>query len=303
MDTSITANDIGAERLSRIHRLADGRRIGYAEYGHPAGAPVLALHGTPGSRLMFSLSDELARERRLRMIAVDRPGYGLSDYCRYESLRQSADDIAALAEALGLRRFAIFGVSGGGPYAVAAAAAMPAKVLLLALVAPVGPIRDCRAEVSLRNTHKLIFQRLAPSPAATRAFFWSLKQVLRIAPGLAYRGLKLRVTPSDRRVLDDAEVRACLLAAIGGGLRHGVDGAVQDLRIFSEPWGLPLTSIDVPAVLWQGSDDTIVPAAASYWLAEKLPNCRLDVMHGAGHYWVFDQFGLVLDAVAAALHG
>lgn len=303
MDTSITANDIGSRRLSRVHRLVCGRRIGYAEYGDPAGAPVLALHGTPGSRLMFSLSEDLARERRLCMIALDRPGYGLSDYCRYETLRQSADDIAALAEALGLRRFAVLGVSGGGPYAVAAAAAMPAKVLLLALVAPVGPIRDCRAELNLRNTHKLIFQRLAPAPSAARAFFWSLKQVLRIAPGLAFRGLKLRVTPSDRRVLDSPEVRASLQVAIGEGLRSGVDGAVQDLRLFSEPWRLDLTSIDVPAVMWQGSGDTVVPAAASYWLAEKLPNCRLDVMHGAGHYWVFDQFGLVLDAVAAALHG
>lgn len=91
MDTSITANDIGSRRLSRVHRLVCGRRIGYAEYGDPAGAPVLALHGTPGSRLMFSLSEDLARERRLCMIALDRPGYGLSDYCRYETLRQSAD--------------------------------------------------------------------------------------------------------------------------------------------------------------------------------------------------------------------
>ena len=85
------------------------------------------------------------------------------------------------------------------------------------------------------------------------------------------------------------------------GLRPGIEGAVQDLRLYCAPWGLPLAEIDVPAIVWQGSDDTIVPPAAAYALARTLPNCRLDVIPAAGHYWVFGQFGLVLDAVAAAL--
>jgi pimeloyl-ACP methyl ester carboxylesterase len=84
------------------------------------------------------------------------------------------------------------------------------------------------------------------------------------------------------------------------GLRRGVEGAVQDLRLYCAPWHLQLGEIDVPAIVWQGSDDAVVPPAAAYALARKLPNCRLDVIP-AGHYWVFDQFGMILDAVAAAL--
>ena len=105
----------GADRTSRVFRLADGRRIGYAEYGDPRGAPALAIHGTPGSRFMFALTDQAARERGLRIIAPERPGYGLSEFRRKDSLARVADDMGALAYALGLRRIAVIGVSGGGP--------------------------------------------------------------------------------------------------------------------------------------------------------------------------------------------
>jgi pimeloyl-ACP methyl ester carboxylesterase len=85
-------------------------------------------------------------------------------------------------------------------------------------------------------------------------------------------------------------------------LRPGISGARQDLRLFCAPWGLPLGEIDVPTVLWQGSDDTIVPPGAAYHLAETLPNCRLDVIQGVGQYWVFGEFERVLDVIQAALH-
>jgi pimeloyl-ACP methyl ester carboxylesterase len=96
-------------------------------------------------------------------------------------------------------------------------------------------------------------------------------------------------------------VKANLQTALREGLRPGIDGAQQDLRLMCAPWGLALQEIDVPAVLWQGSDDAIVPPGAAYRLAEMLPNCRLDVIQGGGHYWVFNQFERVLDAVHAAL--
>jgi pimeloyl-ACP methyl ester carboxylesterase len=302
MNSVTLSNDTGAtDRASRILHLADGRRIGYAEFGDAQGMPVLAMHGTPGSRFMFALTDAAARERRLRIIAPERPGYGLSGYRRRVSLAQLAEDVEALADALGLDRFAVIGVSGGGPHAIAAAAAMPARVALLALISPVGPIAECRGRIRMSGLHRLIFTGLGRSPAATRSFFWSLRSLVRWAPGVAYRLLMQRVTQSDRRVLGHVEVRANLQAALKEGLRPGINGALQDLRLFCAPWGLVLADIDVPAVVWQGSDDTIVPPQAAYHLAETLPNCRLDVIQGAGHYWVFAQFGRVLDAVQAAL--
>jgi pimeloyl-ACP methyl ester carboxylesterase len=289
------------DRASRVERLADGRRLGYAEFGDPHGEPVLAVHGTPGSRFMFALTDEAARLRGLRIIAPERPGYGLSDYCRKGGLPEAADDLRWLADALGLDRFAVLGVSGGGPFAIAAASVMPDRIALLALVSPVGPIADRQARIRMSRLHRLIFTRIGRSDPACASFFWSVRTLVRFTPGVAYRALMQRVVASDRDLLKRADVRANLQAALREGLRPGIKGARQDLRLFCRSWGLRLEDIDAPTVIWQGSDDVIVPPGAAYELAETLPNCRLDVIQGGGHYWVFGQFERVLDVLQAAL--
>ena len=290
-----------ADRTSLSLQLPGGRRIGYAEFGDPRGAPVLAIHGTPGSRLMFALTDNAARMRGLRIVAPERPGYGLSDYCRNDRLSSATADLETFADALGLDRFAVLGVSGGGPFAIAAAASLPDRVPLLALISPVGPIADCRARLRMTHTHRLIFTRLGRSDPACAAFFWSVRTLVRNAPQLAYRLLMQRVAPADRVLLGRADVKANLQTALREGLRPGIMGAREDLRLYCAPWGLRLAEVDVPTVVWQGSDDAIVPPSAAYYLAETLPNCRLDVIQGGGHYWVFGAFERVLDAVQAAL--
>jgi pimeloyl-ACP methyl ester carboxylesterase len=283
----------------RILTLPDGRRVACAEYGDPGGLPVLALHGTPGSRLMFALADRAARERGIRLIAPERPGYGLSDYRHSESLAQIAEDLSAVADLYEVDRFAVIGVSGGGPYAVAAAAAMPDRISLLALVAPIGEVAD--VQLRLSRFQRLLFRRLARRPWASRLFFGRLRLMVFRSPDTAYRWLMRRVRAADRELLARSGVRISLQAAMGEGLRPGVEGVAQDLRLCCSPWRLRFADIDVPAIIWQGSDDPVVPPEAAYALARALPNCRLDVIPAAGHYWVFSWFGLILDAVAAVL--
>ncbi len=302
MDTLVTPRPIPhPDRSSQILALADGRQLGYAEFGAEEGLPVLALHGTPGSRLMFALADEAARHRDLRVISPDRAGYGLTAFKSRKSLAETVDDVRALIDALGLERFAVLGVSGGGPHAIAVAAAMPERVALLALVSPMGPIADLRGKIRLGRLHKLLFTRLGRSPQARASFFWTVRNLVRFAPDVAYRILAQRVTASDRLLIARAEVRANLRAALREGLTPGISGALQDLRLFCDPWRINLEKIDVPAMLWQGSDDTIVPPDAAYALARMLPDCRLEVARGAGHYWGFGQFAAILDTVGAAL--
>ena len=298
MDTIVRVEQGQLDRASQVLRLASGRRIGYAEYGDPDGLPAIALHGTPGSRFMFALTHEQALARGLRLIAPERPGYGLSEPHHFDTLAEEADDVKALADALGIRRFALIGVSGGAPHAIAAAALMQERVLRLALIGPVGPIADCD-HIRMTHLHRLIFTRMAPSHHAAGAFFIGLRTLLDWAPGAAYQLLMQRVTPSDREVLHRPEVRANLQAALGEGLRGSVEGALQDLRLYCGPWNLPLAEIDIPTIMWQGSEDTIVPPDAAYHLAGALPSCRLEIVEGAGHYWVFGQFARVLDAVRA----
>jgi pimeloyl-ACP methyl ester carboxylesterase len=303
MDTIVKedAETPDAARHSRVLTLADGRQLGYAEYGDPHGLPLLALHGTPGSRFMFALGDGPARARGLRIIAPDRAGYALTVFRPSASLLETTDDLRALADALGLDRFAVSGISGGGPHAVAAASAMPERVLLLALVSPCGPIADHAGEIGMTALNKLIFNQIGPSPKASSAFFWALRNLVLWSPEAAYRTLLQHVTSMDADVLSRPEVKANLQATFQEGLRPGIAGAQQDLSLFCVAWGFPLEAIDVPALLWQGSADTVVPPDAAYHLARRLPNCRLHVIPAAGHYWGFGQFDTILDAVATAL--
>ena len=119
-------------------------------------------------------------------------------------------------------------------------------------------------------------------------------------PGVAYHLLMQRVTSADRELLHRPEVRDNLEETIREALRSGVEGPLQDLRLYCGRWDLPLGEINVPAIMWQGREDTIVPPDAAYRLAGELQNCRLEVIEGAGHYWVFGGFDRVLDAVRAA---
>jgi pimeloyl-ACP methyl ester carboxylesterase len=301
MDTAVTIEEAKADRQARTHRLADGRTIGYAEYGAPQGQAVIALHGTPGSRLIFAFTGAAARDRGLRIIAPDRPGYGLSDFRPCQSLTQSAEDARALADALALDRFALIGVSGGAPFAIALAATMGDRVQLLALVGPVGPVADCRDRILMTRLQRLVFARMGRSRLACTLFFSTLRTFVELAPETAYRGLMRRAIHADRIVLQHPEVKASLLASIDEALKPGVKGAVQDLCLYCAPWDLDLAAVDRPSVLWQGSDDVIVPREAAFHLASALPNCRLHIVPRAGHYWPYRQFEPILDAVAASL--
>jgi pimeloyl-ACP methyl ester carboxylesterase len=117
-NTTILQND-------NILNLSDGRRISYAEYGDPDGQPVFLVHGTPGSRLYWKSFPGFPFRPDLHLIAPDRPGYGLSDWRPGRTITDWADDVAALADALGLHRFVMIGVSGGGPETLACAWKIP----------------------------------------------------------------------------------------------------------------------------------------------------------------------------------
>jgi pimeloyl-ACP methyl ester carboxylesterase len=291
------AEDRTSRRLER-----DGRVLGYAEYGDPGGDPLIALHGTPGSRLMFALADAGARARGLRLIAPERPGCGFSTFEARTNLRDGTDDIEALADALGFERFALIGVSGGCAHAIAAAAAMPDRIVLMALVSPAAPIADFGSAPLMSRWHNFVFRSLPHWRRGPETVFSLMRFMVRHLPRTAIKGIRRRAPRSDRAILAREAAGANLIEALEDGLRQGVRGAAQDFRLLCAPWGVNFADVTVPTVVWQGTDDHIVPPRAAFRLAEALPNCRLDVIHDAGHYWVFDHFDEVLDAAEAALN-
>ena len=277
--------------------LAGGRRMQFRSLGPTGGYPVIALHGTPGSRLKFDVTEAHAHRLGLRVIAPDRWGYGGSDPHPAPELAAFATDIARLADELGLDHFAVLGVSGGGPFAVAVAAQLPGRVSSLALFAPVGPIAS-EPDGDIGAMHRFCFGPLARRPGATRLVFRGFRRLLRWSPPFGLRIAMARVAPADRRVLAHAGVAARLAATFAEGLRAGAAGPSVDLWLFGQRWGLPLGNIRAAARLWIGTDDRNVPVSAAKRLAARIPGCELTELPEQGHLWVAPNYDVLLDWIA-----
>jgi pimeloyl-ACP methyl ester carboxylesterase len=280
--------------------LGDGRGLCYREFGALGGFPVIALHGTPGSRLKFSATHHCAASLGLRMISPDRWAYGGTDAPSDPSLAAYAHEIEDLADKLGLGTFSVAGISGGGPFAAAVAAGLGRRVERLALISPVGPLAGTILPDQLRLFHRFCFRVLPHLPGAIQLAFGCLRAALSVAPEVAVLLSARRAAAIDRALLlRDRQVRRSLSHAFRAGLAGGVRGPVIDLRLFSEPWGVALSRTTAAARLWLGTEDRNVPLPAARHLAAAI-GAELTLLEGAGHFWFSRHYDEVLRWLAPA---
>ena len=292
-----------SETMTSRVRLADGRDLAWCSYGDAEGVPVMALHGTPGSRLKYATADSTARAYRIRLVSLDRWGYGLSDPHPAPTLRAFAEDVSSLADALGLDRFGVVGISGGGPFAAALAACLPRRVSALALVVPVGEIKPPGRRPPMSTFHRLCFDALPHVPGAVRGTFGMFRLVTRMSPTTAARLAAARAGAADRAVFRQPGFAAALGATFREGLARGAVGPVIDISLFARPWRIDLGEIAAPARVWIGTADRNVPRGPAEALASAIPGATLSRREGAGHFWIARQFDEVLAWLAAAGHG
>lgn len=281
-------------------RLPDGRYLAWSSYGDEQGAPVISFHGTPGSRLKYATADATARTHRIRLVSLDRWGYGRSDLHPAPTLRAFADDVGHLADALGLDRFGIVGISGGGPFAAAVAASLPSRVTAVALVAPVGEMRPTGPRPPVGPFHRWCFDALPRIPGAVRGTFEMFRLVTRLAPATAVRLAASRAGAADRDILRQPGFAASLAETFREGLARGATGPVVDMRLFARPWGIDLGAVAAPARVWIGSADRNVPLGPAEALVAAIPGATLSRRDGAGHFWIARHFDEVLGWLAAA---
>lgn len=280
--------------------LPDGRTICYREYGERDGMAVLALHGTPGSRLKYRIAHDAAVANGLRLIAPDRWGYGRSDAHAAPTLKAYADDAQALMRSCGITRYGVVGISGGGPFAAAVAACHPGAVTALALVAPVGRVAEPEQCGVMGAFHRFCFRTLPHVPGAVRLAFLVLRAIALTAPALSIRLATIRAGPADQRLMAPYEKRLPLGLTFAEGLRYGASGPVVDLDIFARPWDVDPASIICPARLWIGGQDRNVPIPAARKLAGTIPSCSTVALADQGHFWISGNFAVVLQWLAQA---
>jgi pimeloyl-ACP methyl ester carboxylesterase len=290
--TAIRAITVAAGR--RI-KLPDGRALGFAEYGDPQGTPVLYFHGTPSSRLERHPDEEIARRLGARVINVERPGYGLSDFQTGRRFLDWPKDVAALVEALGLKRFAVIGYSGGGPYAAACAYAMPERLTAVALV-------SSPSEISRRGIfagmapldHALMVLNLVLPWTVQRLLYGAGVRLFALGPRRTLGSLGRTLPEPDRTTIRQPEIESMMVEAAAGAFAQGSRGYAWDDRLFSQPWGFRTEEIAIPVQLWQGERDVMVPPAMGRALAGAIPRCEATFVPGAGHLMIFERWHDIL---------
>ncbi|WP_436928557.1 alpha/beta fold hydrolase [Halosimplex halobium] len=275
--------------------LPDGRTLAYAEYGDPEGTPVFAFHGVIGSRLMWSLCDEAARERNIRLVAPDRPGFGASAFQRNRRLLDWPTDVCALADSLGVDRFGAVGFSGGGPHAMACAHAVPDRVRGVSLVSTVTP-PETRDRADPFNEAVLSATRFVPG--FSQAAFASSAWLAENARSQFRTALKAGSPPEDRAVFD-SPAGETLFADGVEAFRNGARGPAHDLPLVGNDWGFDVRECRVPVDLWHGRADATVGPDLARAFGDLLPEADLYLGDGAHYSTYVDNRGALLDAAAA----
>ena len=284
-DTLLMVPSIARPKLEGNVAVGDDRQIGFAEFGDPLGRAVFWLHGTPGARRQIPVEARVYAERNhIRLIGVDRPGIGSSTPFQYENVLAFADDLRTIADVLGIDKMAIIGLSGGGPYTLACAAAMPERVVTVGVlggVAPtVGPERIGGGAMALGSA-------MAPfMPFIGLPLRLAAVSLIRVAKPFADRAIDVygRVSPvGDRQLLARPEFKAMFLDDLLNGSRKQMAAPFADVVVFAKDWGFRLDEVKVPVRWWHGDKDHIIPFAHGEHVVALLPDAELYTLPGESH--------------------
>lgn len=261
--------------------LPDGRELAYEDYGDPAGFPVLSFHGGLSSRLDAAPAHNAAVASGVRLLSPDRPGIGRSSFKPGRRLLDWPDDVTAMADALGLGRFAVMGWSAGGPYAAVCAAKLGARVTAAALLSSAVPLDLYGTTRGLTAEDRVLLQLARHAPRLCSTVM--KVSIINVSNARLMRSVMRAIPPADRTVLREWGPPDLALAFLRESLCQGTEGNVLDYRIFGDPWGFALEEIRVPVQIWEGADDRTGPSGYRAFLHRHIPHASVTVVPGEGH--------------------
>ena len=269
------------------------------EYGQADGRPVMVFHGTPACGAGFDFADAPARERGLRLIAPDRPGVGLSTRSDGYSVADWPPIVTALAGVVGVDRFAVWGYSGGGPYAVAMAAAEANRVVGAAIAAGMGEMGTFAVADDFEKTDRQMFGLSVKHPRVAGAVMSAAARLAKLSPKSAVKSFEKQLTESDAKVAAELGEPNEVMALFTQAFLRGSRGVVDDYRSIAQPWGVDFASIKVPVCVFQGTADTMVPMRHADELARRIPHAELVAWPEEGHLGTINHVHEILDWIAA----
>lgn len=279
--------DSAASEKTRTVTTKDGRTLAYIEVGDPGGPLVIHNHGGPSSRLEAHLFADAASKHKLRLICVDRPGIGQSSPQDSRSYAGWADDMTAIADALGHREFGVTGWSEGGPWALAAAAYIdPARLRHVTNIAGgcYGAFGDNWAADRLSKADALGgFLALHFEPGF-RLMYAALGITAEHFRGSYFKELLKAVNDYDRQILLRPGFESVFCDMSAECFAQGSEGLVRDSELLYRAWAFDVTKIERRVHIWQGLADTLVAPIINLTIADRMPGAVWHSVEEAGHF-------------------
>lgn len=283
---------------ARTVRLPDGRLLGWDDLGDPQGIPVLWFHGFGSTRIIRHPDDGIARRLGVRLLAVDRPGIGLSSPRPGRALGDFPGDLARMADAAGLGRFAILAWSGGGPYALACASALGERVLQVGLVSAAAPIAGPDTGPYATGFHHAARGAAGVAPWIVRLAMWRWARGQRRDPAAQLDDAIAGMVAADQAILADPRFRDVMIRNAAELYRQGGRGLYDEALVMARDWGFRLSGVRVPVRIWHGELDQAVPIAMGRHLAATLPAAEGTFLPGEAHHIFLDRWEEILGEVA-----
>jgi pimeloyl-ACP methyl ester carboxylesterase len=277
--------------LNQQLHLPDGRRLGYAERGPSDGKPLFYFHGSPSSRIEAALfvSEGLLQMLNVRLIAVDRPGMGLSDFQPGRQIKDWPGDVVALADHLGIGQFALLAYSLGGPYGLVCAFAIPERLTQTGIASGAALFTEPALTDTVNAGTRRFLNMPREKPLAARLFLAVMLGVMpRIAPHRFVAGASAVLPDPDREiVLSDSTFQEQFIQMVREATRKGTRGAFHESLLAVTAWNFRLQEVQAPILLWHGEADQNIPVAMARFAAAELPNCEAKFFPNEGHLSLF----------------
>ena len=265
-------------------KLSDGRSLSFARFGDPSGKPVFYFHGFPGSRLEPQSNHDAFLKAGIQLLALDRPGIGHSTRKNKRKLLDWPDDVVEIAKILKLEKFSILGVSGGGPYALACARAIPGYLNKVTVACGLGPIDAPNATSGMMLSNRVLFRYGKFIPPVLHLSTFLMVRQLSSKPAKGLKKFVEGLPEPDRLVLSKTDAQDFVAASAVEGVRQGSGPLLEEIGIYSRSWGFKLEDLNVPVSLFQGEVDIDVPASMARHQASLIPDCEINLYPDDGHF-------------------
>jgi pimeloyl-ACP methyl ester carboxylesterase len=258
---------------------------------------VFYSHGFPASRIEAAVAHREALTQGITIIALDRPGFGGSDWSGERRFEDWAKDVALIADHLSIERFSILGVSGGTPTAVAAAALLKGRVSSLCLVSGLGPLTAPEALSGFNFANRALLLLGLRAPRLGGLMIKAIASMWRAVPATAMVWFGALLPKVDKQIVSRRDVRIVLAKNIRESLRQGVRGVVTEFILFMSEWRPLLRQIEVPTTIWHGDADTYVPLSMAIFLRKEIQGSVFHQVEGGGHFMIVDRLPTILRSI------